>query len=63
MQTLEYAATLVGGEEELARKVGVTPAQLALWLAGRERPPMAVFKKAVDIVSDFAFIRLSPDSI
>ena len=61
MRTLEYAATLVGGEEELAFKVGATPAELSRWLAGRERPPMAVFRKAVDIVSDFALVHLSPD--
>jgi DNA-binding transcriptional regulator YdaS (Cro superfamily) len=59
VQTLEYAAMLVGGEEQLADKVGATPAELSSWLSGRERTPMAVFKKAVDIVSDFALIKLS----
>lgn len=59
MGTLEYAATLVGGEEELASRVGATPAELSRWLAGRERPPLAVFRKAVDIVSNFAFIQFS----
>lgn len=62
MQTLEYAALLVGGEKQLADKVGATPAELSSWLAGRERTPMAVFRKAVDIVSAFALIRLSSDT-
>lgn len=59
VRTLEYAALLVGGEEQLADKVGATPAELSSWLAGRERTPMAVLRKAVDIVSDFALIKLS----
>jgi hypothetical protein len=61
VHTLEYAATLVGGEGELAHKVGATPAQLSLWLAGGEPPPMSVFRMAVDIVSSFALIQLSMD--
>jgi hypothetical protein len=57
--TLEYAATLVGGEEELALRLGVTRQHLDLWIAGAVPPPMKIFLKAVDIVTDAAMSRLS----
>lgn len=57
-QTLEYAATLVGGEEELAARLGVTRPELDLWLSATERPPLAVFLKVVDIVHDAAMAQL-----
>jgi DNA-binding transcriptional regulator YdaS (Cro superfamily) len=58
-QTLEYAATLVGGEEQLALRLGVTRPELSLWLSGAASPPVGVFLKAVDIVTDAAIARLS----
>ena len=51
-QTLEYAAALVGGEEQLARQLGVTRRELDLWLSADAPPPADVFRKAVDIVVD-----------
>jgi hypothetical protein len=57
--TLEYAAKLVGGEDELAQRLGVTRQQLDLWIAGVLPPPAKIFRKAVDIVSDHAMVRLS----
>ncbi|TAK81350.1 MAG: hypothetical protein EPO20_24935 [Betaproteobacteria bacterium] len=58
-QTLEYAAGLVGGEEQLAHRLGVSSSELDLWLAGGAPPPVSVFLKAVDIVTDAAIARLS----
>ncbi len=49
-QTLEYAAALVGGEELLALRLGVTRRELDLWLSADAPPPPEVFRKAVDIV-------------
>jgi hypothetical protein len=50
------------GGQEFSR-YGANIAALSVDRVRRGTSPMAVFKKAVDIVSDFAFIRLSPDPI
>jgi hypothetical protein len=52
VRTLRRAAALVGGEQELALRLKVTPSHLVLWMAGAEVPPMDVFLHAVDIVMD-----------
>ncbi len=57
-QTLRYAAELVGGEEELMRRLGIGREELDRWLSGAERPPLGVFLKAVDIVHDAALCQL-----
>jgi hypothetical protein len=57
--TLEYAATLLGGEEALALRLGVTQQDLALWIRGVARPPVKIFLEAVDIVTEDAMARLS----
>jgi DNA-binding transcriptional regulator YdaS (Cro superfamily) len=53
VRTLRRAAELVGGAQELALRLKVTPSHLALWLAGSETPPAEVFLRAVDIVMDY----------
>jgi DNA-binding transcriptional regulator YdaS (Cro superfamily) len=52
VRTLRRAAALVGGEQELALRIQVTPSHLILWLAGVAVPPPDVFLRAVDIVMD-----------
>jgi DNA-binding transcriptional regulator YdaS (Cro superfamily) len=52
VRTLRRAAKLVGGEQELALRLKVTPSHLVLWLAGVQMPPADVFLLAVDIVMD-----------
>ena len=54
VRTLRRAAALVGGEQELALRLKVTPSHLVLWMAGAEMPPADVFLRAVDIVMDHA---------
>ena len=51
-RTLVRAAELVGGQQELARQLGVFPSHLVAWIAGTSNPPVEVFLKAVDIVGD-----------
>jgi DNA-binding transcriptional regulator YdaS (Cro superfamily) len=48
--TLRRAADIVGGEEPLARHLGVTPSHLALWIRALADTPDVVFLRAVDIV-------------
>jgi DNA-binding transcriptional regulator YdaS (Cro superfamily) len=52
VRTLRRAAALVGGEQELALRLKVTPSHLVLWMAGAAVPPADVFLRAVDIVMD-----------
>jgi hypothetical protein len=51
-RTLRRAAEIVGGDGELAVKLRVTPSHLALWLADAEKPPIDIFLRAVDVVTD-----------
>jgi len=53
VKTLQRAAEICGGEQELALKLKVTPSHLALWLRGIEQPPGAIFLRAVDLVMEF----------
>ena len=50
MRTLQRAAELVGGEQQLAFELRVTPSHLALWLSGTEQPPIDVFLRALALV-------------
>ena len=47
---LDRALQIVGSQEDLARKLKVRPAQLAVWLGGIAAVPDEVFLNAVDIV-------------
>jgi hypothetical protein len=50
MRTLRRAAELVGGEQQLAMELRVTPSHLALWLSGAEQPSIDVFLRAVALI-------------
>ncbi len=49
---LKRAAQLVGGLEQLAYRLEVTPSHLALWVAATEPTPPNVFLKAVDVIQE-----------
>lgn len=51
-RTLKRAAEIVGGEQQLALHLKVTPSHLALWLQEIETPPDYIFLKAVDLVTE-----------
>jgi hypothetical protein len=51
VRTLQRAAQVAGGEEMLASYLGVRPSRLRLWLQGHVSPPMDVFLRAVDLVT------------
>src|SRR4030095_5096319 len=50
VRTLMRAAEIVGGPQELAFKLKVTPSHLSLWIGGLEPCPGHVFLIAVDLV-------------
>jgi len=50
IRTLARAAEIVGGPQELAFKLKVTPSHLSLWMGGLEPCPGYVFLMAVDLV-------------
>jgi hypothetical protein len=52
VRTLRRAAELVGDPDRLALALRVTPSHLALWLHGTEQPPLEIFLRAVDVVSE-----------
>jgi hypothetical protein len=54
IRTLMRAAQIVGGPQELALKLKVTPSHLALWMSGAEPCPPNVFLQAVDLVLERA---------
>ena len=54
IRTLARAAQIVGGPQELAIKLKVTPSHLALWMSGAEPCPPNVFLQAVDLVLERA---------
>ena len=49
----------MGGEQQLALKLKVTPSHLALWLEGVATPPGDVFLRAIDLVTDDELSRLA----
>ena len=51
-RTLKRAAQLVGGLEQLASRLDVTPSHLALWVAATEPTPPNIFLKAVDLIQE-----------
>ena len=50
ISTLQRAAQAVGSSEALALQLGVSPHQLARWLAGEETVPNDIFLLAVDLI-------------
>jgi DNA-binding transcriptional regulator YdaS (Cro superfamily) len=62
-RTLQRAAELVGGPQELARRLGIFPSQLLPWLADTSTPPTEIFLKAVDIVGDHDIQQLRPPAV
>jgi hypothetical protein len=57
-RTLKRAVEILGGEEELARRLNVAPNHLKLWLAGVASPPGEVFLEAADVVAEHELHRL-----
>src|SRR4051812_28661166 len=52
VKALNRAAEMLGGPDRLREYLRVPARQLALWLSGAEKPPVDVFLKVVDLISD-----------
>lgn len=50
-RTLQQAAEVVGGEENLATTLDVAPEALRRWLSGEESPPIQFHLAALDLVT------------
>lgn len=51
VRILQRALELVGGKEQLATALHVSPDVLSTWLAGQARPPMKAYFAALDLVT------------
>lgn len=49
---LQRAAEILGGEEPLRLRLGVSRLQLHQWLQGRARPPDNVFLRIADLLDE-----------
>ena len=49
-RTLHRACEVLGGNDALARHLGVPPSALTRWIGGVEEPPLQMFLAAVDVV-------------
>jgi DNA-binding transcriptional regulator YdaS (Cro superfamily) len=63
VRTLKRAAEVLGGEEDLARRLKVAPCHLILWMRGVVSPPGDVFLKAADIVSEHDLAQMAAKQI
>lgn len=52
--TLRLAAETVGGSRALAQRLGISPDELARWIAGRKPVPLEPFLAALDILEGSA---------
>ena len=50
-RTLKSAAQLLGGEEELSRRLDISGSDLAAWMAGCGVPPIETLLRAVDLLT------------
>lgn len=51
-RTLARASQIVGGDSDLAARLGVPLLLLTEWITGRKAPPQRIFLAAVDIVME-----------
>jgi len=49
-ETLRIAAETLGGSPNLARRLGVPPDELELWMTGRTAAPLEPFLTALEII-------------
>lgn len=50
-EALRAAVDALGGEKELAERLGVDAKDLHVWVEGRAAPPLAAFLEALDVIA------------
>lgn len=50
-EALRAAVDIVGGEKELAARLGVDAKDLHAWVEGRATPPLGAFLDALDVIA------------
>ena len=53
-RAVRKAAEMVGGREELARRLQVPLPELEKWILGEKKPPREVFLRVVDVLIEEA---------
>ena len=51
-RSVEMAVEILGGDEAVARYLGVTPAEVLSWLEGRAEPAIDLFLRLVDLIEE-----------
>ena len=49
-RSIEMAAEILGGNDAVARYLGVNPADVLSWLEGRAEPAITLFLQLVDLI-------------
>ena len=50
-EALRAAVDILGGEQELAKRLGVDAKELHAWVEGRATPPLGAFLDALDVIA------------
>lgn len=51
-RSIEMAAEILGGNEAVARYLGVNPAEVLSWLDGRAEPAINLLLRLVDLIEE-----------
>jgi DNA-binding transcriptional regulator YdaS (Cro superfamily) len=58
-EALRAALDILGGEKQLAQRLGVDANQLHAWVVGRATPPLGAFLEALDVIAEGPYSRAS----
>jgi hypothetical protein len=62
-RTLARAIEIAGSQENLARFLASTPAEIAKWSSGESAPPMPIFLAMVDVVAANALTPIALENL
>ncbi len=59
-ETLKIAADTLGSSKKLARRLGVSPDELELWISGKQAVPLEAFATALEILGERSYLKAVP---